>query len=104
MSSKTSVFPEPLPLSGSGEPRATLCRRKAVPAGAARGVTKFRSFGTSLAKPQEIVTGSAIMKGDLEVAMRDLQTCRSFRWLSQEMRIQLGRCLYELTVARRMCP
>jgi len=45
-----------------------------------------------------------VMKGDLEIAIKDLQRCRSLTWISQELRIQLGRCLYELTLARRMCP
>lgn len=45
-----------------------------------------------------------VMRGDLEVAIRDVQRCRSLTWISQEMRIQLGRCLYELTLARRMAP
>jgi hypothetical protein len=80
--------------------------------GAARGVTTGRSVGTSLAKPPElngafnsaIVCSAHVMRGDLEVAIRDLQKCRALSWLSDEMRGQLGRCLYELTAARRMCP
>jgi hypothetical protein len=45
-----------------------------------------------------------IMRGDLEAAIKDLSRCRSYAWVSQELRIQLGRCLYELTAARRMAP
>lgn len=51
-----------------------------------------------------VEVGAHVMRGDLEVAIRDLQLCRSLEWISQEMRVQLGRCLYELTAARRMCP
>lgn len=45
-----------------------------------------------------------VMRGDLEIAIKDLQRCRALTWISQELRIQLGRCLYELTAARRLCP
>lgn len=51
-----------------------------------------------------VEVGAHVMRGDLELAIRDLQRCRALSWISQEMRIQLGRCLYELTAARRMCP
>lgn len=80
--------------------------------GAAGGVTGCCSPGTSPAKPRDlkqahdsiIEAGRMVMRGDLEACIRDLQVCRSLSWISQEMRIQLGRCLYELTAARRMCP
>jgi hypothetical protein len=120
----------PTPL-GSFDTSSTTFRRKAVVPGAARGVTNRRSFGTSLAKPVCAVTagggdkqsgstlvatpgttyamtavevGCHVMRGDLDLAIRDLQRCRSMKWISEEMRGQLSRCLFELTAARRMCP
>lgn len=110
---KTSVFPEPLLLSGSGTTDGTTFSAPATASvGAARGVTAGRSAGTSLAKAheprkariEEIVCQAQIMRGDLEVCIRDINVCRRFAWISDELRDQLGRCLFELTSARRMAP
>lgn len=122
----------PLGSSDTSSP-ITSCG-KAGSAGAARGVTGSRSPGTSLAKPSEVLevptrkvfyerigstvsdieareeglgaleVGCHVMRGDIEVAISDLQRCRSLEWISQELRIQLGRCLFELIAARRMVP
>jgi hypothetical protein len=100
---------------------------------AARGVTECRSSGASLAKPRfeyeicrleshakdggsplspfaikhskmtALEVSCHVMRGDLDMAIKDLSRCRSLSWLSQEMRQQLGRCLFELHTARRMC-
>lgn len=43
-----------------------------------------------------------VLCGDLDLAIRDLNKFRSFCWLSQTIRMQLGRCLFELNTARRM--
>lgn len=129
----------PTPLGSFDTSSTCNFRRKADLAGAARGVTRSRSLGTSLAKPRSedsdapgVVPGATepqdggstqnrqsveyaaalasceasclIMRGDLALAIRDLQRCRSLTWISEELRSQLGRCLYELTLARRMCP
>lgn len=51
-----------------------------------------------------VEVGCHVMRGDLAIAIRDLQRCRRLSWISDEMRAQLGRCLHELTAARRMCP
>lgn len=110
---QTSVFPEPLPPPGSGTTRATtFLEPEKAHVGAAGGMPTGRSVGVSPAKPHELnealskafECSALIMRGDLELAIRDLQRCRSLSWISQEMRIQLGRCLYELTKARRMAP
>jgi hypothetical protein len=109
---QTSVFPDPLPSSGSGMTDATNFAPEMAYAGTAGGVTTGRSVGTSPAKSHdlesafncEIVNSAAIMRGDLELAIRDLSRCRRFTWLSDELRAQLGRCLHELTLARRSCP
>lgn len=118
----------PTPL-GSFDTSSTTFRRKAVVPGAARGVTDRRSSGAPLAKPvcagtaghkqsgstlrstpgtsyamTAVEVGCHVMRGDLELAIRDLQRCRSMKWISEEMRGQLSRCLFELTAARRMCP
>lgn len=90
----------------------TISEPEMACAGAAGGVTSRCSLGTSPAKPSDIErarassieTSCLVMRGDLEACIRDMQVCRSLSWISQEMRIQLGRCLYELTAARRMCP
>jgi len=108
---QTSVFPEPLPSFGSGTTDATaFSAPEMASAGAARGVTAGRSAGTSLAKSPEltkalnrgIVCAANVMRGDLDAAIRDVSRCRRYEWISEEMRVQLGRCLYELTEARRM--
>lgn len=105
-----SVFSEPLPPSGSETTRSTtFLEPEMANAGAASGVTGSRSPGTSDAKPGELPMTSMevsclVMRGELELAIRDLQRCRSLSWITQEMRIQLGRCVYELIAARRMCP
>jgi hypothetical protein len=110
---QTTVSTEPPTPPGSGNTVATtFSAPEMASVGAAGGVTAFRSAGASPAKPSELraifssaVQSSAhIMRGDLEVAIRDMQRCRSLSWISDEMRGQLGRCLYELTTARRMCP
>lgn len=110
---QTSVFPEPLPSFGSGTTDATAFSAPEMAfAGAAGGVTTGRSVGTSPAKAvelrraniNEIVCQSHLMRGDLEAAIRDLNVCRRFTWISDELRDQLGRCLFELTSARRMAP
>lgn len=65
------------------------------------------TFGATLGTKHAMTAvevGCHVMRGDLEVAIRDLQRCRSMKWISEEMRGQLSRCLYELTAARRMCP
>lgn len=112
-SSQTAVFPEPLPPSGSGTTDATTFSAPVMASvGAARGVTTGRSVGTSLAKAheprkariEEIVCQAHIMRGDLEACIRDVNVCRRFPWISEELRDQLGRCLFELTSARRMAP
>lgn len=107
---ETTVSPEPLPSFGSGETGATFSAPEMASAGAARGVSAGRSAGTFLAKSPELekslnsklVFSAAIMRGSIELAISDLQKCRRFDWISEEMRAQLGRCLFELTEARKM--
>jgi hypothetical protein len=75
------------------------------PAEPQNGGATPKRLAVKYAKPMASCEASClIMRGDLELAIRDLQKCRSFSWISQELRIQLGRCLYELTATRRMCP
>jgi hypothetical protein len=112
-SSFMSVVSEPLPPPGSESTRsATFSAPEMAFAGAAGGVTAGRSAGTSPAKApelrraniNEIVCQSHLMRGDLEACIRDVNVCRRFTWISDELRDQLGRCLFELTSARRMAP
>ena len=110
---RKTVLTEPPLLPGSvNTVTTTFSAPEMASAGAAGSVTGFRSPGALPAKPGElraahnsrIYNSALIMRGDLEVAIRDLQVCRALSWISDEMRGQLGRCLYELTAARRMCP
>ena len=97
-----SVRKGPLPPSGP------FCADSAFPAGAAGGVTTGRSVGTSSAKPlvhgkmSAVQVAFGVLKGDLDLAIRDLERMRRAQAFSQEIRIQLGRCLYELQKARRL--
>lgn len=96
-----SVSEGPLPLSG---PSGT---DSAFPAGAAGGVTTGRSVGTPPAKlgvhskMSSAQVAYCVLKGDLDLAIRDLERMRRAQAFSQDLRIQLGRCLYELQRARR---
>lgn len=103
----------PLSESGPVDTSSTfsLERHNTVRGGGAGGVTKRRFFGASPANSHRHINGGTmssvevsalIMRGDLQAAINDLSRCRSYFWLSQELRAQLGRCLYELHKARRM--
>lgn len=80
----------------------------AIPAGAAGGVTTGRSVGTSSAKPlvhhkmSQVEVACAVLTGDLDLAIHDLERMRRLESFDQALRIQLGRCLFELQRARRM--
>jgi hypothetical protein len=111
--SANDVSTGPLSESGPVDTSSTfsLERYNTARAGGAGGVTKRRFFGASPANPQRHINGGTmssveisalIMRGDLQAAINDLSRCRSYVWLSQELRTQLGRCLYELHTARRM--
>lgn len=97
-----SVRKGPLPPSGP------FCADSAFPAGAAGGVTPGRSGGTSPAKPlvdpkmSQVEVAFAVLKGDLDLAIHDLERMRRLESFDQALRIQLGRCLYELQKARRI--
>lgn len=67
------------------------------------GSTLRSTPGTAYAMTA-VEVGCHVMRGDLELAIRDLQRCRSMKWISEEMRGQLSVCLWHLTLARRMCP
>jgi len=84
-------------------------RSSAFPAaGDAGAVTTGRSVGAAPAKPyvQPHMSRSqvafAVLKGDLDLAIHDLERMRRGSVFGQEIRIQLGRCLYELQRARRL--
>jgi hypothetical protein len=97
-----SVRKGPLPPSGP------FCADSAFPAGAAGGVTTGRSVGTPPAKlgvhskMSSVQVAYSVLKGDLELSIRDLERMRRAQAFSQDLRIQLGRCLYELQRARRL--
>lgn len=80
----------------------------AFPAGAAGGMTTGRSVGVPPAKPHlhekmsAVQVAFCVLKGDLDQAIRDLERMRRAQSFDQALRIQLGRCLYELQRARRM--
>jgi hypothetical protein len=103
------------PLSESGPVKTSSAtssdRRETDRRGEAGGVTARRFAGAPPANSHRHVGGRSltslecsalIMRGDLDLAIRDLSRCRQYVWLSQELRCQLGRCLYELHTARRM--
>lgn len=122
----TDVGTEPLLSSGSVLTSATFssigdkaggvtrCRflgaTPANPWRKAKTKCKPKREGSPLRKPvtyskeTSVENSCLIMRGDLELAIRDLSRCRAFSWISDELRRQLGACLYELTLARRMCP